>query len=164
MRWCRVAFFDFRTRFHLGAPPAAVFDAMVDPRPFLAHWGRVREVERLADGDDDGVGAVHRGAIRAALPFTLAWTFTTVRADRPDVLEWQARGDLDGHALWQMPADGAGTRVEVRWQVTASRAWLRTATALGRPALEWSHDRAMHEGAAALAAYLDVPLSGFERA
>jgi glutamine synthetase len=46
------------------------------------------------------------------------------------VLEWQARGDLDGHASWRMPADGDGTRVEVRCPDGSSNTYLAFAVIL----------------------------------
>ncbi|MFA9446609.1 SRPBCC family protein [Egicoccus sp. AB-alg6-2] len=156
-----MVWYDRRTHFHLGAPPAAVFDAMVDPRGFLAGWPRVTDVQRLVTGGDDGVGAVHRGTIAAALPYTLTWEMTTVRAERPGLIEWEARGDLEGHGLWRMFAVDRGTDVRFRWQVRTTPGWMNVLAPLARPALVWSHDRAMRDAAGALADYLDVPVSGF---
>lgn len=157
-----MSWFDLRTRFHLGAAPERVFDAMIDPRGFLARWSRVSDVEQLVAGDADGVGALHRGSVRAALPYTLTWTMTTVRAERPGLIEWEARGDLEGHGLWRMVPAQSGTEVRFRWQVRTTPAWMNALAPLARPALLWSHDRAMLDGARALASYLDASLSGFE--
>ena len=156
-----MAWYDLRTRFHVGAPADAVFAAMIDPRGFLARWDRVRDVEQLVAGDGDGVGAVHRGSVRAALPYTLTWAMTTVRAERPELIEWEARGDLEGHGLWRMRPTPDGTTVHFRWQVRTTPGWMNTLAPLAKPALLWSHDRAMHDGARALAAYLGVSLSDF---
>lgn len=156
-----MAWYDRQTRFHLGAPPEAVFAAMIAPRGFLAGWSRVRDVEQLVAGDVDGVGAVHRGTVAAALPYALTWTMTTVNAERPHLIEWEARGDLEGHGLWRMTPTDGGTEVRFRWQVRTTRAWMNVLAPLVRSVLVWNHDRAMADGAAALAAHLEVPLSGF---
>ncbi|MFA9430679.1 SRPBCC family protein [Egicoccus sp. AB-alg2] len=159
-----MAWYDRRTVFHLGAPAESVFATMIDPREFLAGWPRVGDVERLVDGDQDGVGAVHRGSIRSVLPFTLTWSMTTVRTERPELIEWEARGDLEGHGLWRMLPTDDGTEVRFRWQVSTTRRWMNVLAPVAHRALEWSHDRAMHDGARALARYLDAPLSGFRTA
>ncbi|MEX2627809.1 MAG: SRPBCC family protein [Ilumatobacteraceae bacterium] len=157
-----MAWYDLTTRFHLDVVPAAVFTAMVDPRGFLAHWRRVGGVERLVAGDADGVGATYRGSVRAALPYTLTWDMTTVRTEPPDLIEWEARGDLEGHGLWRMrPAEG-GTDVRFRWQVRTTPTWMNLLAPVAHPALRWSHDRAMRDGARALADHLGGSLSGFQ--
>ncbi|HSK24467.1 MAG TPA: SRPBCC family protein [Egicoccus sp.] len=156
-----MAWFDLQTRFHLDVAPEDVFAAMVDPRGWLAGWRRVSDVERLVAGDSDGVGAVHHGSVRAVLPYTLTWAMTTVRADRPSLIEWEARGDLEGHGLWRMTGADDGTDVHFRWQVRVTPAWMRVVAPLARPALRWSHDRAMRDGTGALARYLGASVSGF---
>lgn len=159
-----MAWFDLQTRFHLDVPPDEVFAAMVDPRGWLGCWPRVGDVERLVDGDGDGVGAVHRGSVRAALPYTLTWAMTTVHAERPLLIEWDARGDLEGRGLWRMSGAGGGTDVTFRWQVRVTPAWMRAVAPLARPVLRWNHDRAMRDGAGALARYLGASVSGFATA
>jgi hypothetical protein len=156
-----LSWFDLQTRFHLDLWPDVVFDAMVDPRGWLDGWTRVSDVERLAVGGQDGEGAVHRGSVRAALPYTLTWAMTTVRTVRPTLIEWEARGDLEGHGLWRMTRADGGTDVHFRWQVRVTPGWMRTLAPLARPALRWSHDRAMRDGVDTLADYLGASVSGF---
>lgn len=159
-----MTWFDLQTRFHLDVDPDPVFEAMVAPRGWLDGWPRVTDVRRIVAGDADGVGAVHRGSIRAALPYTLTWAMTTVRAERPSVIEWEARGDLEGHGLWRMTGVQGGTDVQFRWQVRVTPSWLRALAPVVQPALRWSHDRAMHDGMHALAGYLGASVSGFSTA
>ncbi|GGI07079.1 polyketide cyclase [Egicoccus halophilus] len=154
-----MAWYDLQTAFTLDAPSERVFAVLVEPYDFLAGWDRVSDVEQLVAGDVDGVGAVHRGTVRAALPYTLTWQMTTVRAEWPCLLEWEARGDLEGHGLWRMWDDGEQTAIRFRWQVRTTPAWMNLLAPIGRPVLRWSHDRAMSAGACALADYLGASVS-----
>ena len=50
-------------------------------------------------------------------------------------------GDLVGDAHLRFRAEDGGTRVEASWTVEMCQPAMRLASRIGRPVLQWGHDR-----------------------
>ena len=151
-----MATYRFVTTCQLTASPGAVFDAVLRPGTWLQRWEHTRRVELLAAGDEDGVGARFRAGVRARLPYTLCWEMETVRAVRPQVIEWRARGDLDGTGVWELAPADAGTDARATWTVATTRPWMNVAAVVARRVLVHNHNVVMRSGVEALARALDA--------
>jgi hypothetical protein len=66
--------------------------------------------------------------------------------DPPRRLELTATGDFVGRGVWTLTPEGAGTRVEYDWRLTAEKPLLRRLSWLLKPFFSWNHHWAMARG------------------
>ena len=110
--------YSFLTTWCLEAPREPVWDAIWDSEKWPQWWRGVTAAEKLADGDEDGVGQVGRYSWRSKLPYDLDFTMTTTRVEPPYLLEGEASGELAGTGRWRLfrgrleARDGGCLRVE----------------------------------------------------
>ncbi|MGH3578346.1 MAG: hypothetical protein ACRDU0_12430, partial [Mycobacterium sp.] len=64
-----------------------------------------------------------------------------VGCERPCSIDATVGGDLVGVAQLRLHAEGGGTRAEVGWTVEMRQPAMRLANRVGRPVLQWGHDR-----------------------
>jgi hypothetical protein len=64
-----------------------------------------------------------------------------VGCDRPHAIDAAVTGDLVGDAQLRLDPDEGGTRVHAAWAVEVRQPAMRLAGRLGRPLLQWGHDR-----------------------
>ena len=77
-----MARYSFLTTWALDAPIEQVFDALHDPPAYPSWWKGVEEVERLEQGDADGVGSLDRYVWKSKLPYRLEFRSRTTRVER----------------------------------------------------------------------------------
>jgi hypothetical protein len=145
------------TRLHLvtdwsfDAPLEAVWRALIAPEEWPSWWRAVAKVERLADSDADGVGALRRMTWRTALPYTLTFAMRTTRVEPMTLIEGRAEGELQGLGRWIMSPAGAGTDVRYEWTVEVTQPWMRLVAPLMKPVFAWNHNTVMRWGEKGLA-------------
>jgi hypothetical protein len=81
----------------------------------------------------------------------------TTRIQRPDLLEGEASGDLQGIGRWRLQRAQAGTLVRYDWCVNLDKSWMRALLPVLRPVFEWNHDGLMRAGCEGLSRYLAHP-------
>ena len=140
--------FDLVSEWRLDAPIARVWAEIAAPEQWPHWWRAVKRVERLKDGDSEGVGIVRRFTWGTALPYTITFDMETTRVEPQRLIEGRARGELDGIGRWTLTPDGAATHVRYDWQVEQQRPWQRTRAPLLRPAYAWNHRVVMGWGEA----------------
>ena len=144
------------TAFHLitdwsfAAPREAVWQALMAPEEWPSWWRAVAKVERIADGDARGVGAVRRMTWRTALPYTLTFDMRVTRVEPMTLIEGRAEGELTGLGRWTLQADGARTAARYEWIVEVTKPWQRRLAPLLRPVFTWNHTMVMAWGYAGL--------------
>ena len=89
-----MAGYDFLTTWGFAAPVERVFDVLWDAPSYPTWWKGVLEVERLEQGDADGVGSLDRYVWKSKLPYKLEFRSRTVRVERPWLMEGEAFGEL----------------------------------------------------------------------
>ena len=151
------------TRWVLAAPLEVVWTALATPEAWPQWWRYVRSVERLRDGDAQGIGAVRRCTWSSRLPYRLTFDVTTTVMTRPTYIEGVASGELNGVGRWRLVLAGGNAHVEHEWTVTTGKRWMNALAPLA-PLFEWNHREVMAEGGRGLARHLGVPLAGHDGA
>jgi uncharacterized protein YndB with AHSA1/START domain len=138
--------FHLVTNWTLAAPVEPVWKALMAPDDWPAWWRAVERVEKLADGDENGVGAVRRITWRTALPYKLAFAMRVTRVAPMTLIEGRAEGELAGLGRWTLTPAGAHTQVRYDWMVEVTKPWMRLAAPLLRPVFAWNHGVVMRWG------------------
>jgi hypothetical protein len=138
--------FDLTTDWSLPFPLAALWQALIAPEEWPSWWRAVARVERLAPGDDNGVGAVRRMTWRTALPYTLTFDMRTTRIEPMSLIEGRAEGELTGLGRWTLSPAGDGTRVRYEWMVEMTQPRMRLVAPIARPVFAWNHATVMRWG------------------
>jgi hypothetical protein len=149
-----VAEYRFLTTWLLEAERERVWEAIYDSERWPQWWRGVKRVVELEPGDETGVGRLARYTWRSRLPYELAFEVLTTRAERPRLLEGEARGELAGTGRWRLFAEGETTAVLYEWNVRTTRAWMNLLAPLARPIFAWNHDWVMRRGGEGLAGLL----------
>ncbi len=153
----RQAAYRFLTTWVLEAPREDVWEALYEIERWPDWWRGVEVVEKLEDGDDDGLGSVYRHRWRSVLPYTVGFEMRTTRIERPLVLEGEARGQLEGLGRWRL-YEGDATAATYEWAVRTTRPWMNLLAPVGRPVFVWSHNVVMRWGGECLARHLGARL------
>ncbi len=156
-----MAEYRFLTTWLIEAERERVWDAIYDSDRWPEWWRGVEEAERLADGDEDGIGQVGRYLWRSRLPYPVRFEVTTTRVDRPRLLEGDAVGELAGIGRWRL-FEQAGpppvTAVLYEWNVATTKAWMNLLAPIAKPIFQWNHDWVMGNGGEGLAKLLGARL------
>jgi Polyketide cyclase / dehydrase and lipid transport len=155
-----VARYSFLTTWVLGAPAeiGRVFDALHDSVAYPTWWKGVQAVERLEEGDADGVGALDRYVWKSKLPYELEFQSRTVRVERPYLMEGEASGELEGTGRWRLWENPAGVCVTYEWNVGTTAPWMNLLAPIAKPVFAWNHDYVMRNGGEGLARLVGAPL------
>lgn len=156
------AAFVFVTVFEVRAPIEDVYGLIVEPEPWLAHWGDLVEVRRLRDGDGDGRRGALRGSVRAPLGYRIGGRIDVVEAEPPTYVRMQASGTVVGAGTWRLAETAEGTAVRFRWRVRPAARWLQLLTPVARPVLEAGHEHVVRDAVDAAAGILEAQVLRFE--
>lgn len=158
-----MAEYRFLTTWLLEAERERVWDAIYESERWPDWWRGVESAERLAAGDEDGIGQVGRYVWRSFLPYPVRFEITTTRVERPRLLEGRAVGELEGTGRWRLFEEAPGgaaptTAALYEWNVATTKAWMNLIAPVGRPIFKWNHDWVMRNGGAGLAELLGARL------
>lgn len=150
--------YKFLTVWRLRAPLARVWDALRETQNWPRWWSGVLDVQRLEDGDPEGVGQVDRYVWKSQLPYTLAFAMRTTFVERHRSIEGWAEGELTGTGRWDFSEHDGVTTVAYHWHVQTSKAWMNLLEPALRPLFVWNHDWVMGSGGEGLARLLEAEL------
>jgi uncharacterized protein YndB with AHSA1/START domain len=153
-----MAEYRFLTTWCLEAPIEPVWEAIHDSERWPEWWRGVERVVELDPGDEAGIGQVGRYTWKSRLPYELSFDVTTLRKERPHLLEGEASGELAGTGTWRLSEGGGLTTVLYEWDVRTTRAWMNLLAPLARPVFAWNHDWVMKHGGEGLARLLGARL------
>ena len=153
-----MAEYRFLTTWLLDADRERVWDAIYESERWPEWWKGVLETERLAEGDEDGVGQYGRYVWKSRLPYKLEFFVLTTKVDRPHLLEGEASGELAGIGRWRLFEQGGVTAVIYEWNVRTTRAWMNALSPVARPVFAVNHDWVMRNGGEGLARLLGANL------
>jgi carbon monoxide dehydrogenase subunit G len=112
-----MADYHYVSTWQLQVPIEQVWAAISDLERLPAWYPGVQEVQILAPGDDQQVGARVRYVIKGRLPMRLAVEATIVRVDPPREAELRAEGELAGTGRWLLDQQSEVTTVRYLWDV-----------------------------------------------
>ena len=153
-----MAEYRFLTTWLVEAERERVWDAIYESERWPEWWRGVVETERLAEGDENGVGQVGRYVWKSKLPYKLEFTLRTTRVERPRLLEGAASGELAGTGRWRFFEQNGITAVIYEWDVHTTRAWMNVLAPIGRPLFAVNHDYVMRNGGEGIAKLLGAKL------
>jgi len=148
--------FELVSHWRLTAPLESVWREIADTDAWPQWWRAVRKVERLREGDENGIGARRRITWATALPYTITFDVEASRIQPMHLIEGRASGELDGIGLWTLAIDGDATTVRYDWQVELGKPWMRTFAPALRPVFAWNHNVLMGWGEADLKRRLGI--------
>jgi hypothetical protein len=133
--------------------PDEVWSVVADPRTAPVWWeGVYRHTEIIFPG---GGRTPYVEAIAGGwLPYTLEFTLHPLRAEAGRILEVEVRGDFEGCWCAVFSREGAGTRVDITWEVTVHKPLVRDLSWLLKPLFAWNHRWTTEIGEDGLIAYL----------
>lgn len=153
-----MAHYRFVTTWCLEAPLERVFALIHASESWPEWWPGVSSVERLEDGDREGVGSLGRYVWRGRLPYELGFDVRITAVERPHYMEGRSTGELAGVGRFRL-FEGAGlTAVVFEWDVQTTARWMNALAPLLRPVFAWNHDWVMRQGGVGLASRLGVRL------
>jgi uncharacterized protein YndB with AHSA1/START domain len=151
--------YSFITIWRVAAAREDVWRIISDSERWSEWWPGVLRVELLTDGDERGVGAVHRSTWRSALPYSLTFDSETVRIDDGRLIEIRAFGELDGTGKWTLEDEPYGvTRIRYDWNVRSTKRWMNLMAPIAKPFFSWNHNVIMRRGGKGLADKLGARL------
>ena len=153
-----MAEYRFLTTWLVEAERERVWDAIYESERWPEWWRGVVKTERLAEGDESGVGQVGRYVWKSKLPYKLEFTLRTTRVERPRLLEGAASGELAGTGRWRFFEQNGITAVIYEWDVHTTRAWMNVLAPIGRPLFAVNHDYVMRNGGEGIAKLLGAKL------
>jgi uncharacterized protein YndB with AHSA1/START domain len=153
-----LAQYRFLTTWLLEADRERVWDAIYESERWPEWWHGVEEAEKLAEGDEAGVGQRGRYVWKAKLPYRVEFFIETTRVERPRLLEGSARGELAGTGRWRLFQEGEVTAVLYEWNVSTTRWWMNLLAPVARPVFAANHDYVMRHGGEGIAGLLGARL------
>ena len=153
-----MAEYRFLTTWLLEAERERVWDAIYDSDAWPEWWRGVVEAERLAEGDEHGIGQYGRYVWKAKLPYKVEFFVRSTLVERPYLLEGEASGELAGTGRWRLFEQDGITAVLYEWNVRTTKAWMNLLAPVARPVFALNHDYVMRSGGECLAKRLGVRL------
>lgn len=151
--------FDFTTIWRIAAPVEPIWAEIENYEGWSDWWDGVLRVEKLGDGDKDGVGAIYRSTWKSVLPYKITFDSEVLRVEHLRTIEARAFGQLEGKGVWQFASETDNiTRVRYNWRVKSTKAWMNLIAPVAEPVFKWNHDVLMKWGGEALAEKLDCRL------
>jgi len=154
-----MADYSFVTRWQTTAPMERVIEVLREVDRWPAWWRGVRCVERIAEGDADGIGATNRFVFRSRLPYSLAFTMQVTEVSAPNHLVGRATGELEGSGAWTLWSSEGATHIRYDWNVRTTRWWMNLLAPVARPFFARNHDIVMEWGRVGLASELGEPVA-----
>jgi uncharacterized protein YndB with AHSA1/START domain len=150
--------YSFRMVWQFAAPIEKVWETINHPEEWPRWWQNCKNVERLAEGDAAGVGAVRRFSMQTQLPYRLQFVITSTRSEAPRLLEGSVAGNLEGTLRWELSEDASITTVRYFWDVAPTKAWMAALSPLLKPVFVWNHRAMMKNGGQALSRLMGAAL------
>ncbi len=153
-----MAEYRFLTTWLLEADRERVWEAIYDSERWPEWWRGVEEAEKLAEGDERGIGQRGRYVWKAKLPYRVEFEIATTRVERPHLLEGDARGELAGVGRWRLFDHGGVTAVIYEWNVRTTQWWMNLLAPVAKPVFKANHDYVMRNGGEGIAKLLGARL------
>ncbi|MCB0877256.1 MAG: SRPBCC family protein, partial [Solirubrobacterales bacterium] len=146
-----MASYEFLTAWLLDAPREDVWDAIWDSGEWPTWWRGVVEAVETDPGTACGIGRRGRYAWRSRIPYPVRFEVVSTVVERPNLLEGEATGELEGVGRWRFLEQDGATAALYEWNVHTTKPWMNLVAPLARPVFRWNHDQVMRWGGEGLA-------------
>ncbi len=146
----RAPVITYRHGYAFDLTPEQLWERIEQTDQFEEWWPWLTELR--IEGVGLSAGSVLNGVVTPPLPYRMRLRVELVRCDRPHAIDATVDGDLTGHAQLRLGEDGERTCAEVAWAVEMQQPAMRLASRIGRPLLQWGHDRVV-----------EMTVAGFQR-
>ncbi len=138
-----------------GATPEEVYAVLADGT-LLPRWWKGVYLEAVPFEPETGprVGSRFRAKARGFLPYKLNFILETVELEPNRLVAVKVVGDFDGRWRARLSPRNGGTHVDLTWETTLKRPWMRFLSPILRPLFAWNHTWTTPRGEAGLKAYL----------
>src|SRR4051794_6965560 len=123
-----------------GADVAEVYEVLAHGEWLPLWWkGVYLKAEKLTPTPTPEVGDRLKVRARGALPYQLDFILEAVELRPNERVAVQTYGDFNGRWSATLSQRGEGVRVDIVWEVTVLKPWLKRLAPLLRPAFAWNH-------------------------
>jgi hypothetical protein len=129
----------YRNTFGFDLAPEPLWQQIESVEQFERWWPWLTDFR--IEGDGLSTGSVLSGTVSPPLPYRMRIRIVLEECERPTAIDAAVDGDLVGDAHLRFRPQGSGTAVEAAWAVEMRQPAMRLASRLGRPLLQWGHDR-----------------------
>ncbi len=137
------------------AAPEEVYDVLAHGELLPLWWkGVYLEAKPFEPGRPPRVGSKLRAKARGFLPYRLNFVLEMVELVPNSVVAVKVVGDFDGRWRATLSPSNGGTQVNLVWETTLKRPWMRRWAPLLRPLFAWNHYWTTPRGEAGMKAYL----------
>ena len=130
---------SYRRGYQFDLVPEQLWDRIEEVDQFERWWPWLTDFE--LDGDGLSTGSVLSGVVNPPLPYRMRLRVELIDCERPVAIDATIEGDLTGVARLRLRPELEGTWAEVAWTVEMRQPAMRLASRIGRPVLQWGHDR-----------------------
>jgi hypothetical protein len=116
--------YRFVTIWRLQAPIDHVFAEIDAIEAWPSWWSNVRRVQKLQDGDENGIGAVFSSTFVGRLPYQLRFDLRVARRAPPTTIVGDASGELEGVGEWTLWEEDGWTLVRYVWAIRTTATWM----------------------------------------
>ncbi|MBD0350748.1 MAG: SRPBCC family protein [Flavisolibacter sp.] len=127
---------------HFTAPcdPQTAYHYISRIEEYPRWWGTVyKKITKLNEVPEGQPGARYTVTVGGFLPYTLTMQNEVVHLDKPNRIEFNATGDLEGKGVWTFEKTEAGTKLTFDWRVLANKKVIRWFSFLLKPLFRANH-------------------------
>ncbi|HMG67224.1 MAG TPA: SRPBCC family protein [Chitinophagaceae bacterium] len=107
-------------------------------------WGKVyKKIIKLKEAPPDVAGAKYRITVGGFLPYSLTIDNEVTHIYRPNLICFDAEGELQGKGVWSFREVDEGTEVTFDWRVAANKKVIRFFSFLLKPLFKANHHYCM---------------------
>ncbi len=129
----------YRRSYRFDLAPECLWDRIEEFDQFERWWPWLTDFR--VEGAGLSAGSVLCGVATPPLPYRMRLRVELVDCERPNAIDATIGGDLNGDAQLRLRPEEDGTAAEVAWTVEMRQPAMRLASRIGRPLLQWGHDR-----------------------
>jgi hypothetical protein len=145
----------YRSGYRFDLAPDQLWDRLEEAEQFENWWPWLTDFG--IEGDGLSAGSILSGVVTPPLPYRMRLRIELVECQRLHAIDATIGGDLIGDAHLRFRPEGGGTWVDVVWTVEMQQPAMRLASRIGRPVLQWGHDRVVEMTVAGFRRWIEAP-------
>lgn len=146
---------SYRRGYQFDLDPEQLWDRIEEVDQFERWWPWLTDFE--LDGGGLSTGSVLSGVVNPPLPYHMRLSVELIDCERPVAIDATIEGDLTGVARLRLRPELEGTWAEVAWTVEMRQPAMRLASRIGRPVLQWGHDRVVEMTVSSFRRRIELP-------